>query len=148
MEQMKKSACKIYINEVFKGTGFFCKIPLGNNNLLQVLCTSSYINSESILKTENKISISQNNKFKRIDKRIKYTNEKLGMTFLELKENDELNNYLKLDDNIEGKENILYIKKTVYILHFSRNKNIELSYGIIKEEENKYNFNHILVKVQ
>ena len=70
------------------------------------------------------------------------------MTFLELKENDELNNYLKLDDNIEGKENILYIKKTVYILHFSRNKNIELSYGIIKEEENKYNFNHILVKVQ
>ena len=63
LEQMKKSACKIYINEVFKGTGFFCKIPLGNNNLLPVLCTSSYIINESILKTENKISISQNNKF-------------------------------------------------------------------------------------
>ena len=65
------------------------------------------------------------------------------MTFLELKEKDEINNYLELDDNIEAKENILYIKKSIYILHFSGNKNIELSYGIIKEEENKYNFNHL-----
>ena len=42
------------------------------------------------------------------------------MTFLELKEKDEINNYLELDDNIEAKENILYIKKSIYITFFRK----------------------------
>ena len=48
VKQMKKSICKILLGKK-KGTGFFCKIPFGNN-LLPVLITNNHIIDEIILK--------------------------------------------------------------------------------------------------
>ena len=64
LDQMKNMICKIYIKEEFNGTGFFCKIRY-NDDLLPVLITNNHIINESILETEQKISISMNNKFKK-----------------------------------------------------------------------------------
>ena len=40
--QMENCICKIYLKNIEKGTGFFCKIPF-NNNLLPVLTTNNHV---------------------------------------------------------------------------------------------------------
>jgi len=144
LDQMKNMLCKIYIKEDFKGTGFFCKIPY-NGNLLPIFMTNNHIINESILTSEQNITISMNNKFKKIEleDKIKYTNKDLDITIIEIKEKDEIKNYLDLDENILEKNNITYLKTSIYLLHYPGNNNIEVSYGIIKERENEYDFNHI-----
>ena len=63
---MKKSICKIYINNDNKGIGFFCKIPFPNNKyLLSVLITTNDIINESLLEKEKQIKISINNNNKK-----------------------------------------------------------------------------------
>ena len=109
-EQMSKYICKIKIkkekkddNEI-KGTGFFCKIPFPDkNNLLPVLITNHHIIDEQLLYKEDNIisiDIKEENEIKKIclNERKKYTNEKYDTTIIELKESDNIKNYLELDD--------------------------------------------------
>ena len=56
LEQMKNTTYKIFIKDVFKGTGFFCKIPF-NDSLLSILMTCNVIIIESILNQEKNISV-------------------------------------------------------------------------------------------
>ena len=104
LEQMNTSVCRIY-NDNNKGTGFFTKIPY-KSKLLPVLITNNHIiNQNDILNNKN-ISLYLNNdeiiKTIKLDNRFKYTNEKLDITIIEIKEKkDNLNNkYLELDDEI------------------------------------------------
>ena len=85
LDQMKNMVCKIYVHEEFKGTGFFCKIPY-NVGLLSVLMTSNHIINESFLNTEKKLTISMNNRYKKIEleKRIVYTNKDYDVTIIEI----------------------------------------------------------------
>ena len=119
LEQMKNTLCIINIGNK-KGIGFFCKIPFldNNNNLLIILI---------------------NNKKKEIElkNRIKYTNKKYDITIIEIKDKDKINNYLELDNHKRNDKS--YKGESIYILNYSKNKKIRVSYGIIKEE-NKNEF--------
>ena len=102
LDQMNNSICRI--ND--KGTGFFVKIPYKSILLTVLITTNQVINTDDIQDKRN-ISICLNNdkkiKIIKLDEnRIKYTNEKLDITIIEIKENeDNLNNdYLELDDEI------------------------------------------------
>ena len=103
LEQMKSnSICRI--ND--KGTGFFVKIPY-KSKLLPVLITTNHaINFDDILDEKNISLYLNNDKIKKTikldKKRLKYTNEKLDTTIIEIKENlDNINNdYLELEDKI------------------------------------------------
>ena len=102
IEQMKNSICRI--DNHGKGTGFFVKIPY-KSELLPVLITTSHaINIEDI--QNNKIiSLYLNNgkmTIKLDNNRLRYTNEKLDITIIEIKENDHNLNikYFELDDGI------------------------------------------------
>ena len=55
--------------------------------------------------------------FKKINlnNRMKYTNKEYDITIIELKEKDNIKNYLELDDNIINDLNEEYIDKTIYI---------------------------------
>ena len=134
VEQMENSICKIYKNEN-EGTGFICKI----SDILYLITNNHILNEEDI--EENKIiDISINNKYKKIKidkKRKKYTNEKLDITFIEIKQNeDNIYNYLEIDeeDINEKKDNIEleYRNKSIYILHYPRGE-LSISCGVIKE---------------
>ena len=46
---------------------------------------------------------------------MKYTNKEYDITIIELKEKDNIKNYLELDDNIINDLNEEYIDKTIYI---------------------------------
>ena len=139
-EQMEKNICKITIGKI-QGTGFFCKIPFPDQSkMLTVFITNNHIidknqlykNSEKI-----KIDIKEELEIKEIElnNRMKYTNEEYDVTIIEIKEEDNIKNYLKLDDSIindienNTNKNRDYINETIYIIQFPENK-LSVSYGI------------------
>ena len=144
--QMKNNIVKIYLNNESKGTGFFCRIPYINNKELKVLITNNYkigLDMEKIV-----ITLNNDNEIKEIElkNRIKYTNKEYDITIIEIKEEDNINNYLEIDENIMKKDkNMIYINNSIYILQYPRIQKLGVSYGILKGiyEDKKYNFNHI-----
>ena len=104
LKQMKKCVCKIYNGEKGAGTGFFIKIPY-KSNLLPTLITAYHVINE---KDKNKhiiIALNDDKEKKLLkidDERKMYTNEKLDVTIIEIKEIDEISNYLELDDDTKN----------------------------------------------
>ena len=86
-----------------------------------------------------------------LNNRIKYTHtqEEYDITIIEIKEEDKINNYLELDDNIindilnNKNQNVEYIDKTFYIIQYPEGE-LSVSYGLIKGiyEDKKYKFKH------
>ena len=80
---------------------------------------------------------------------MKYTNEEYDITIIEIKPEDNINNYLELDDIImndilNNKNKVKeYISETIYIIQYPENK-LSVSYGILDNifEDKKYNFTH------
>ena len=70
-----------------------------------------------------------------------YTNEKLDITIIEIKDNDKINNkYLELDDEIMNYFNLnkeedlnylsdIYSNNSIYLINYPDYKNIVVSYG-------------------
>ena len=154
IEQMEKNICKILIGKI-QGTGFFCKIPYPDkNNLLPVFITNNHIINKDFLNQNNpeiSIFIKENKSMKKMNlkNRIKYTNKDYDVTIIEVKESDEIKNFLELDDKIindivdDNLGNDEYIGKTVYILQYPNNE-LSVSYGVIDDifGDKKFEFIH------
>jgi len=144
IDQMNNSVCRIYNNG--NGTGFFTKIPY-KSKLLPVLITNNHvINQDDILNNKD-ISLYLNNdkKIKTIkldNNRLIYTNEKLDVTIIEIKENkDNLNNkYLELDEetinyillnknDVPNYLNNIYSNRSIYLINYPEDKDVVVSYG-------------------
>ena len=85
---MNKCVCKIYNKG--EGTGFFTKIPF-NSKLLTVLITNNHVLGQNEIKKNSIITLSLNydkktKKIKIDDDRKTYTNKKLDITIIEIKE--------------------------------------------------------------
>ena len=129
IEQMEKFICKIKIGETI-GTAFFCEIPFPNkNNMLPVLISNNHtINRDFLFNNGSELEIHIKEKKDiiklNLDKRMKYTNEEYDITIIELKETDEIENYLELDDIIiddiinNNNKNKEFIDKTIYIIQY------------------------------
>ena len=155
VEQMERNICEINVGKN-KGTGFFCKIPFPKqDNMLPVLITNNHIIDEGLLNQENikiKIDIKEEENIKEIinnNNRMKYTNEEYDITIIEIKEEDDINNYLELDDIImddilnNNNRNREYINETMYIIQYPE-KRLSVSYGILNDiyKGKKYKFNY------
>ena len=142
LDQMNNSVCRIFNKG--EGTAFFTKIPY-QSKLLPVLITNNHVISKNDIDNNHIITLYLNNEqiiktIKLDDNRLKYTNEELDITIIELK-NDKLNNkYLELDDNIINyfktniKENPSYLNdvysnKSIYLINYPENNNVVVSYG-------------------
>ena len=131
INQMEKCICKIKIGEE-QGTEFFCIIPFPDkNNILKVLITNNHVINEDILyKKKKKISIyieeEKQIRELNLNNRIKYTKKKeeYDITIIEIKEEDNINHYLELDDIIINdivnniNKNKGYINETIYVMYF------------------------------
>ena len=150
MDQMKSKVCKLKLNNGNKGSGFFCKIPF-QNKMIPVLITNNHIIDEKELNNENqKIYFStynnkelnqKNPEYIELKNRMKYTSVEYDITIIEVKESDNIKDFLDLE--LE-KNNVHYNKETIYILHYPNDENISVSYGIINNirEDKKYEFIH------
>ena len=110
----------------------FCKIPFINNKELKVLIISYHVIN---LKMDN-ITISMNNdeviKEIELKNRIKYTNKVYDIAIIKIKEEDKINNYLEIDENIMKKGiNKIYTNNTIYIMQYPFGKKLGVSYGIL-----------------
>ena len=101
---MEKNICKITIGKKL-GTGFFSKIPFLKKMLPVFITNNHIINEEILYKKNEKLSliVEEENNPKTIEldeNRMKYTNKEYDITIIEIKEKDEINNFLELDDKI------------------------------------------------
>ena len=154
LEQMEKNIVKIKIG-IEQGTGFFCKIPFPNKeNMLPVLITNNHVINEDILFKKDElikldIKNEENIKTINLNNRLKYTNEDYDVTIIEIKNEDNVNHYLEIDDKVindiinNHNQNKDYIDKTVYIMQYPEGE-LSVSYGNIVGiyEKEKYNFQH------
>ena len=141
IEQMEKNICKFKIDQN-QATGFFCKIPFPDmNNMLPVFITNNHIiNEEFLIKENAKISLDIKEETEKINiylnNRIKYTSKEYDTTIIEIKDEDKIKNYLKLDDIIindilsNENRNKEYEDKTIYIIQYPRGQ-LSVSYGIL-----------------
>ena len=153
-EQMEKYICKIKVGQD-QATGFFCKIPFPDKeNMLPVFMTNNHVINENILNNENeKVSIDiyeeLNTKYLNLNDRIKYTNEEYDTTIIEIKETDDIKNFLELDEKIiddiinNKNKNDKFKDETLYIIQYTEGK-ISISYGVIEKisESQKHNLIH------
>ena len=157
LKQTEKIIVQIKSNSIcrinYKGTGFFVKIPY-KSKLLPVLITSNQaINIDDIQNNRNiSIHLNKDMKIKTIkldNNRLIYTNEKLDITIIEIKENiDNLNiNYLELEDKIinylkldkiklNKTESPDYLDESIYLLNYHKDKDIFVSYGKLLDINN------------
>ena len=91
------ATCKILSGK--KGSGFFCEIKV-NNKLMKVLFTNNHVIND--LNSDIKIKHNRITKIIKLNNRFKYTNEELDYTCIEIKEEDGINNYFKIDKNINN----------------------------------------------
>jgi len=120
--------------------------------MLNIFITSNHIiNKETLFhKSQIMITIEEEKKHKKINliNRKKYTNKEYDITIIEIKEEDEINNYIELDDNIINdifniNKNNEYKDKTIYIMQYPEGE-LSVSYGILQNiyKGKEYNFNH------
>ena len=147
LEQMKKSICKIVLEDGKEGTGFFCSIIYYS----LLITNNSFIDESQLNKENNKIKIylGKNNEYKEIElkDRIIYTNKEYNITLIEIKkeEKEKIGNInLEIDENINEDELNKLIGETIYIIYHNKDKNISVSYSILEKcEQNEYNFKYI-----
>ena len=156
IEQMKKNICKIILDQI-QGTGFFCKIPFPDHTkMLPVLFTAYHIINEEILyKDEAKIvlEIKADPNIKELNlkdkNKIIYTNSDYDITLIELKAEDNISDFLELDDIIvddiilDNNKNKILVDESIYILEYV-NGELNYSTGILRniDENNKFLLKH------
>ena len=145
-----------------KCTAFSCRIPIGTKNkYLQVLITSNQIINENILNKKNEIieiHLEENKLIMRLslDNRLKYTSSIYGITIIEIKDEDYIENFLDLDVHIlnclinddKNLEND-YANEAIYMILYSK-ENVLISYGVIGHVfiDKNYQFMHYCLELK
>ena len=142
--QMSNSICRFDLGKK-TGTGFICLIPYPTiEHPLKALITCNHVFNDIKIGNKIKVLIDNNNIEKEIvlDKTRKlYTNDEYDITIIELKDNEfDLNNYLKIDDNLYKNKEIEKNEK-IYIIHYPYGSEVKNSIGsIVYIKENKIGY--------
>ena len=145
LDQLKNCICKIKIKEKY-GTGFFCIIPFKKESI-KVLMTNYNVLNEEDLKENKNLNLFLNDEKDNLTidlgiKRDMYFNKDYDITIIELNEEDKINDYLELDDNLfQDKAELIYRDKSIYTLHYPNEKEACVSYGLLNNID-EYNIMH------
>ena len=145
LKYMKDYICKVSGKIV--GTGFFCKIKY-EDKLIPVLMTNYHVLDDNYIKDHKQINIYINNNMKIIkiySDSLIYSSDvnKYDITIIKLNNDDEINNYLEIEENIfkDNSEDI-FKNESIYILHFPKGGEAHISYGCGIEKINEYEIMH------
>ena len=135
----EKCICKIMIKENSKSksaTGFICYIKQYNK---KVILTNNHVINEDFLKNEKKLKILINNEKKEINlelQRYKSTDKEIDYTIIEIREEDGINDYLEIDEDIYQKN---YKNEIIFSEQFPRGDKLNYSHGkIITKNKNLF----------
>ena len=140
----ERCVCKIELskenNNIKKSaTGFFCHIPSKN---LNVLITNNQVINKNYLEKENelKIYIIDDEKLEEKiinlqNERLKYTDEILDVTVIEILDEDLIDNYFEVDEELLNDNK--FINEIVFNIYFQKDKKIKGSFGKIIELKNE-----------
>ena len=145
LNQMMNCIFKIKIDGAY-ATGFFCEFSFDNETIKTFMINYHFLNEKNSGKNKKlNILLNDEKETKTIDLEIKrntYFNKDYDITIIELNDEDEIKNYLELDDNLfKDKAELIYYDKSVYILHYPNGKNAFVSYGLLNDID-KYNIIH------
>ena len=133
---IEKIICKILIEEELKsGTGFF--FFFWENNM-KVMITNNHVINDEYLRNKKEIKIEIGEEKKEINlelKRYKMTNEEFDFTIIEIIKEDNINNYLEIDENIYKKD---YINEIVFSGQYPGGDELNYSHGRIKEKKHSF----------
>ena len=115
------------------------------------MATNYHILNENYIEKNKNIEVTLNDDNKKkiiqIEKsRIIFSDENLDITFIQIKpKKDNIKHFLEISEDLMKKDNNIleskYRKKSIYIMHYPKGKNIKVSYGLIKNIE-KDKINH------
>ena len=150
--QLRKYICEINTKNRKKGIGFFCKIALQDKtNFMPILIINSNLIGEEVTKNEI-IIIKFKDKNEEIniplENKLIYKNKIYDITFIEIKEENILdNNYLGLDDLILDNNSCFEKKINVYTMKYIEEK-LYISFGKLKEifEDNNNIYSFFKIK--
>ena len=143
-EQMEKCICKIKFGKE-QATGIFTKITISAiNKIISVLILCNHTHDKQLEGNESfSLDIKSEKNMKTIDLKGRkyYTDEKYDTTIIELKEKDNINHFLELDEQFTSTK---YIDETLYILHYPSGE-LSVSFGTLKNiyEDKPYLFQHL-----
>ena len=146
LKQKSKYICKI--NGKAIGTGFFCKIPY-EYELIPVLITNYHVIDDNFLKENNKLKIYVNDDYKIINTNKNVNiyssdSEKYDIMIIKINDEDEIKDYLELDENIFKKNSENFYKdEPIYILHYPNGDKASVSYGTGIETISEYDIKHL-----
>jgi len=138
LNEEKDSLLKIELKNKNKGFCFICKIPSlyrFNDLTSSIIINNNFINDLE----DNKLKIDKNNKIIEVDlnNKFKFIDKNYNITIIDIKKDYYgINTYFNLKENIFEYENDTK-ENTIYILYYSENKKINISFGELKETENK-----------
>ena len=141
-------SCKIILDNINYGTGFFAKIlsPFDNNKIIKVLFTCYHVLRKQFLNSHNVINLEFNNEKRKIflkSKRLIWLNENLDYTCIEILDEDNINEFLKIDFEIyEENYNENLKKEEIILFGYNKDENDENSkysseFGIILQYDTK-----------
>ena len=142
LQKAKNGVCQIIIENYPFCSGCFCRIPYTNNFYLNALLTCHHVLNKNVVFSDGNIKIKVNDRyiFLSLKNRKKWCNEKLNYFCIEIKDDDEIDNFYQIDDIIlkNDYKNELYLQK--YILTFAIMEDGEIGYsnGLINNIENSY----------
>ena len=136
LKLIDKSICKINYGDIF-GTGFFCKIPISNQNqninYFFTLITCFHVLKDLKEDMINLIINDRTHKFILDKNRIVFKDKIRDIVIIEIRKGEFSNiNFLDLDENIYDK-NPENIYEQIYILHFEFGNKANYSPGVIKD---------------
>ena len=156
LESMEKKVCRIFYKNNNIGTGFFCKLPIpGPETSTPFLITNNNTINDNLLNQVNEQITIITNEGQKSPKKIKLNKKdrlsfsfpKYGITIIEIKNNDKINDFFDIDKNILNNNlNNQYIQ--VYMIQNKETKDIKenevyLSFGTLKNmEKDPKSFNH------
>ena len=133
--EIYKSICKI-ITKTKTGTGFFCNVSEKN---IKLLITNNHIINEDFLNKEDKLiySITEETeeKYKEInlkEDRYKLTNKEYDFTIIGILKEDNINNFLEINDTSYK------IEDKLFSFHYAKGGKLKYSHGKIIENEVYY----------
>ena len=143
LEQMEKCTCVIKIKNT-NGTGFFCKVP-HNERQIPVLMTNFHVlyDKDEKIRDEKIICIQfkENNVKEFGEDRIIYKSKKYDTVIIKIRNEDNINNFFELDDNLLSKNPLLYKNESIYTIHYPSTK-LSVSYGIVNDIQKNFEIKH------